>query len=153
MTAEEKLKSLAIDLPDPPSPGGNYLSARRAGSLVFLAGVVSIDSGGVITGTVGDGRSLEEGRLAARACLLMQLAVLKKELGSLDAIKEIVSLTGYVSVVPGFDRLAQVIDAASDLLIEIFGEAGKHARATVGASSLPRNALVEIQMVVALRES
>jgi enamine deaminase RidA (YjgF/YER057c/UK114 family) len=153
MTAEEKMKSLAIDLPAPPSPGGNYVSAKRSGSLVFLAGVVSIDSGGVITGTVGRSRTIEEGYLAARACLLTQLAVLKRELGSLDAVKEIVSLTGYVNAIPGFEQTPQVINGASDLLIEIFGEAGRHARATVGASSLPRNALVEIQMVVAAHES
>jgi enamine deaminase RidA (YjgF/YER057c/UK114 family) len=82
----------------------------------------------------------------------MQLAILRRELGSLDAIKEIVSLTGYVNAIPGFEELPQVINGASDLLIEIFGEAGRHARATIGASALPRNALVEIQMVVAVHE-
>lgn len=107
---------------------------------------------GVIEGTVGKDRTIDDGYLAARMCALTQLAVLHRELGSLDRVKEIVSLTGYVNAVSGFGQTPAVINGASDLLVEIFGEAGRHARAAVGACALPRNALVEVQMVVSVRE-
>jgi len=150
MTAEQKLEELALQLPDPPAAGGNYLSAKTIGTLVFLAGAISTDSAGIITGTVGLDRTLDEGYAAARACALTQLAVLRKHLGSLDAIHEIVSVNGYVNAVPGFPDTPKVINGASDLFVEIFGEAGRHVRAAIGVSSLPRHALVELQMTVAL---
>lgn len=152
MTVEERLHSLAIVLPSPPSPGGNYLSARRANGLIFLAGVIPIGPDGVVEGTVGKDRTIDDGYLAARMCALMQLAVLRRELGTLDMVKEVVSLNGYVNAVPGFGQTPAVINGASDLLTEIFGEAGRHARAAVGVCALPRNALVEVQMVVSVRE-
>src|ERR1700722_4040342 len=99
---EARLRELGIALPSPPAPGGNYLSAKTVGNLVFLAGVISAGPDGVITGTVGLDRTFEEGYAAARACALTQLAVLQRHIGSLDMIKGIVSVNGYVNAVAGF---------------------------------------------------
>ncbi len=148
MTREEQLAQLGLTLPAPPAPGGNYLSAKRVGRLVYLAGVISSDGSAVMTGTVGLDRSVEDGYNAARSCALTQLAVLKRELGSLDAIAEVVSVNGYVNSIAGFAESPAVINGTSDLLVQLFGEAGKHVRAAVGVSGLPRNALVEVQMTV-----
>ena len=148
MGAEQRICEAGLTLPEPPAAGGNYVSAKTVGHLVYLAGVISTGVDGVLTGTVGDGRYLEEAYAAARACALTQMAVLRKHLGSLDAVKQIVSVNGYVNAVPGFADSPKAINGASDLLVEIFGEAGRHVRAAIGVSSLPRNALVELQMVV-----
>jgi enamine deaminase RidA (YjgF/YER057c/UK114 family) len=148
MSADKKLSELGFALPDLPAPGGNYVSAKTIGSLVFLSGVISIDDHGVMTGTVGQDRTIDEGYAAARQCALMQLAVLKQTLGSLDRIKQIVSVNGYVNAVAGFPDSPKVINGASDLFVEIFGETGRHVRAAIGISGLPRNAMVEIQMTV-----
>jgi enamine deaminase RidA (YjgF/YER057c/UK114 family) len=145
---EARLHELAITLPAAPSPGANYIPARTVGSIVFLSGVVSLNASGIITGTVGLDRTVEEGYAAARACALTQLAVLRKHLGSLDAIKSIISLNGYVNAVAGFTDSPEVINGASDLFVKILGEAGRHVRAAIGVSALPRKALVEIQMTV-----
>ena len=148
MSAEKRLLELGIKLPEPPAPGGNYQSAKIAGNLLFLAGAISMESGAVITGTAGADRSIPEGYAAARVCTLTHLAVLKRTLGSLDKVQQIVSVNGYVNAVPGFPDPPAIINGASDLLVAIFGDAGRHARAAIGVSSLPRNALVEVQMIV-----
>lgn len=148
MTREEQLAELGLALPAPPAPGGNYLSAKRVGALMYLAGAISTNASGVMTGAVGLDRSVADGYSAARACALTQLAVLKRELGSLEAVAEVVSVNGYVNSVAGFEESPAVINGASDLLVQVFGEAGKHVRAAVGVSALPRNAIVEIQMTV-----
>ena len=145
---ESRLKELGIILPTLPEPGGNYLPARTVGSMVYLAGVISMLDGDVITGTVGAGRTLEDGYTAARACALTHLAVLKRHLGSLDSVKAIVTVNGYVNAIPGFADSPKVINGASDLFVELFGDAGRHVRAAIGVSALPRNALVELQMTV-----
>jgi len=150
-TAEESLASLGLVLPQLPAPGGNYLSAKRVGEMVFLAGVISAGPEGVITGTVGDGRSIEDGYAGARACALTQLAVLKRELGSLDRVAEVISVNGYVNAVAGFADSPAVINGASDLLVAVFGDAGRHVRAAVGVNALPKNALVEVQMAVRVK--
>jgi enamine deaminase RidA (YjgF/YER057c/UK114 family) len=150
-TPEQRLAAFGLVLPPPPASGGNYLPAKQAGALLFLAGVIASNEAGVLTGTVGADRSIEEGRLAARHCALTQLAVIRHALGSLDRVEHIVSVNGYVNTVPGFPDSPQVINGASELLIEVFGEAGRHARAAIGVTALPRNAMVELQMVVALR--
>jgi enamine deaminase RidA (YjgF/YER057c/UK114 family) len=147
-TAEERLAQLGLALPSPPASGGNYLSAKRAGPMLYLAGVISSDANGIITGTVGADRTIDDGYAAARACALSQLAVLRRELGSLDAVKNLVTVNGYVNAVAGFPDSPKVINGASDLLIEIFGEPGRHVRAAIGVPALPRNALVELQMTV-----
>ena len=128
------------------------MSAKRAGGLVYLAGVVSMDGGGVITGAAGSDRTIAEGYAAARACALTQLAVLRRELGSLDRVIEIITVNGYVNAAPGFGDSPAIINGASDLLVEVFGEAGRHVRAAIGVSALPRNALVELQMTVRVQE-
>jgi enamine deaminase RidA (YjgF/YER057c/UK114 family) len=145
---EAKLKKLGITLPALPQPGGNYLPARTVGKMVYLAGVISIRDGEVITGTAGAGRTIDEGCAAARACGLIQLAVLKAHLGSLDKVKNIVTVNGYVNAVAGFPDSPKVINGASDLFVEIFGDKGRHARTAIGVPALPRNALVELQMTV-----
>lgn len=142
------LAQLGLQLPAPPKPGGNYCSAKTVGSLVFLAGVISQDANGIISGTAGADRTLDEAYAAARSCALMHLAVLEQHLGSLTKVKGIASVNGYVNSVPGFTDSPKVINGASDLLMAVFGEAGLHARAAIGVSGLPRHALVELQMVV-----
>lgn len=150
---EQKLAALGLALPQLPAPGGNYVSAKRVGNMIYLAGVISTGPEGMITGIAGADRSIEDGYAAARACALTQLAVLKRELGSLDAIAEVVTVNGYVNAVAGFPDSPAVINGASDLLVEVFGDAGRHVRAAVGVSALPRNALVEVQMSVRVKES
>src|SRR5580700_6464431 len=123
---EARLREVGFALPAPPVPGGNYLSVKTVGHLVFLAGVISAGPEGVITGTAGLNRSIQEGYAAARACALTQLAVLKRELDSLDRIAEVLTLNGYVNATPGFADSPAVLNGASDLLIQVFGEAGRH---------------------------
>ena len=142
------LQKLNLTLPAAPAPGGNYCSAKTSGNLVFLAGVVSQTADGIITGTVGADRSIEDGYAAARSCALLQLAVLEKHLGSLTKIRGILSVNGYVNSIPGFSDSPKVINGASDLFLAIFGEPGRHVRAAIGVSGLPRHALVELQMTV-----
>ena len=148
MNIEEKLLEAGYNLPVLPAAGGNYVPARTVGKLVYLSGVISTSEKGVITGKAGDDCGVEEGYAAARACALTHLAVLRQHLGSLDAVKSIVSVNGYVNAAPAFGDSPKVINGASDLLVKIFGDAGKHVRTAVGVSALPRNALVEVQMIV-----
>lgn len=151
-SAEKTLASLGLALPQPPAPGGNYVPAKRVGSVVYLSGVISTGPDGVIAGMAGADRSIEEGYAAARACALTQLAVLRRELGSLDRVAEVLTVNGYVNAAPGFGDSPEVINGASDLLVQVFGEAGRHVRAALGVSALPRNALVEVQMSVRVNE-
>jgi enamine deaminase RidA (YjgF/YER057c/UK114 family) len=116
--------------------------------VVYLAGVISTDSDGVIAGTVGLDRTIEDGYSAARACALTQRTVLRQHLGSLDAVRSVILVNGYVNAVAGFADSPKVINGASDLFVELWGDAGRHVRAAVGVSALPRNALVEVQMTV-----
>src|SRR5580704_1243302 len=148
MKADQKLSELGYTLPDLPAPGGNYLPAKIIGNLVFLSGVISTDELGVMTGIIGQDRSIDEGYAAARRCALTQLAVLRQTIGTLDRIKQVVSLNGYVNTVSSFPDSPKVINGASDLLVEVFGEVGRHVRAALGVAALPRNAMVEIQMTV-----
>jgi enamine deaminase RidA (YjgF/YER057c/UK114 family) len=148
MNVEKALLDAGYCLPALPGAGGNYVPAKTVGSLVFLSGVISSDSNGVITGRAGEGCGVEEGYAAAQACVLSHLAVLRHHLGSLDAVKSIVSVNGYVNAAPEFSDSPKIINGASDLLVKVFGEAGKHVRVAIGVSALPRNALVELQMIV-----
>ncbi|SNT30713.1 Enamine deaminase RidA, house cleaning of reactive enamine intermediates, YjgF/YER057c/UK114 family [Granulicella rosea] len=142
------LAELGLTLPAAPAPGGNYMSAKTVGNLVFLAGVISQTADGIVTGTVGLDRTVEEGYDAARSCALLQLAVLERHLGSLAAIKSVVSVNGYVNSIAGFADSPKVVNGASDLFLAVFGEPGRHVRAAIGVSGLPRHALVELQMTV-----
>ena len=149
MTREDILAAGGYTLPQLPAPGGNYLSAKTVGKLVYLAGVISSNNNGIITAAMPTAfPDLDTGYAAAQSCALTQLAVLKQHLGSLEAVKTIVSVNGYVAAPAGFPDSPKVINGASDLLVRVFGEAGRHVRAAVAVSSLPRNALVELQMVV-----
>jgi enamine deaminase RidA (YjgF/YER057c/UK114 family) len=152
-TPEQNLAALGLSLPQLPSPGGNYVPAKQVGSVLYLSGVISIGPDGLIAGLAGVDRTIEDGYAAAQACALMQLAVLKRELGSLDRVAEVLTLNGYVNAAPGFGDAPAVINGASDLLVRVFGEAGRHVRAAIGVSALPRNALVEVQMTVRVKES
>jgi len=149
---DEDIAFLGFALPQLPAPGGNYVSAKRVGAIVYLSGVISAGAQGVITGSAGSDCCIEDGYAAARACALIQLAVLKRELGSLDRVAEVLTVNGYVNAAPGFADSPAVINGASDLLVQVFGEAGRHVRAAVGVSALPRNALVEVQKTVRVRE-
>lgn len=150
-SVETLLSARGLALPAPPAAGGNYISAKTIGSVVYLSGVISKDaSGAVLTGTVGLDRTIEEGYAAAQTCCLAQLSVLKAHLGSLDRIQEVIGVNGYVNAAPGFPDPPKVINGFSDLLVELLGERGRHVRAAIGVSSLPRNCLVEVQMTVAI---
>jgi enamine deaminase RidA (YjgF/YER057c/UK114 family) len=150
---EARLREIGIVLPALPAVGGNYVPAKTVGQIVYLAGVISTNSEGVITGTAGIDRTVDEGYAAARACALTQLAVLQRHIGSLDAVKSVVSVNGYVNAVAGFQDSPKVINGASDLFVEIFGDRGRHVRAAIGVSALPRHALVEVQMTVELERA
>jgi enamine deaminase RidA (YjgF/YER057c/UK114 family) len=150
---EARLREIGIVLPALPAVGGNYVPAKTVGQIVYLAGVISTNSEGVITGTAGIDRTVDEGYAAARACALTQLAVLQRHIGSLDAVKSVVSVNGYVNAVAGFQDSPKVINGASDLFVEIFGDLGRHVRAAIGVSALPRHALVEVQMTVELERA
>ncbi len=148
MNPRIELERLGLVLPVPPAPGGNYMSAKTAGNIVYLAGVVSQTPAGILTGTVGHDRTVREGYEAARSCALLQLAVLERHLGSLEKVRGILTVNGYVNSVPGFADSPSVINGASDLFMVLFGEAGRHVRAAIGVSGLPRHAMVELQMTV-----
>jgi len=149
---EEQLTALGLTLPPLPAPGGNYVSAKRVGAILYLAGAISTGSEGVITGAAGVDRTVEDGYAAARACALTQLAIIRRELGTLDRVAEVLTVNGYVNTAPGFADSPAVINGASDLLVQVFGEAGRHVRAAVGVSALPRHALVELQMTIRVIE-
>ena len=150
---EQRLTELGIDLPEVSAPVANYVNAVRSGNLLFLAGKGPKKSDGTyITGKVGIDLTEEEGREAARLTGINQLAVLKAELGDLNLVKRIVKVTGMVNSAPDFGNQPEVINGFSDLMVDVFGEKGKHARAAVGMASLPRNIAVEIDMIVEVED-
>jgi enamine deaminase RidA (YjgF/YER057c/UK114 family) len=150
---EEKLHALGCTLPPPASGVGNYLPFRRAGDLLFLSGAISVQADGtLLAGKAGVNRTLAEAYAAAKVCTVNQLGVIKAAAGSLEAVRRIVTLNGYVNAAPDFIDVPQAINGASDLLVALFGEAGRHARAAIGVASLPKGALVEVQMTVQLHE-
>ena len=146
---EAKLKALNITLPSAPRPVANYVNGVRTGNLIFLAGKGPKRADGTeITGKVGVDVSIEEGYEGARLTAINQLAVLKEMLGNLNKVKRIVKVLGMVNCDPSFIEQPKVINGFSDLMVEVFGEKGKHARAAVGMASLPRGQAVEIELVV-----
>ena len=149
MTAEARLTELGIDLPKAPRPMASYVTAARSGSLVFTAGHGPVrPDGTVVTGKVGADLDVDAGREAARLTALGLLSTLRAELGSLDRVARIVKVLGMVNCPPDFGHHPEVINGCSDLLVEIFGDAGRHARSAVGMGSLPRGMAVEIELVV-----
>lgn len=147
----DRLADLGIVLPPPMPPAGNYLGCVVDGDVVFVGGHGPVDGVTMVTGKVGADLSVEEARRAARMTGLSLLATLDAELGSLDRIERILKVFGMVNVAPGFDRTPAVIDGCSDLLVEIFGDAGRHTRSAVGMAELPFGIAVEIEMTVRLR--
>jgi len=143
--AEARLMELGITLPEPPSPVANYVNAVRTGNLIFLAGKGPRSADGEeIIGKLGREISIEEGYRAARLTAINQLAVLKAELGDLNRVKRVVKVLGMVNSDPSFVEQPAVINGFSDLIVEVFGDRGRHARAAVGMTSLPRGQAVEI---------
>ena len=150
---EDRLQELGLTLPEVSTPVANYVNAVRTGDLIFLAGKGPRKADGTyITGKLGSDLSVEEGYEAARICALNQLAVLKAELGELNKIKRVVKVLGMVNAVPEFTQQPEVINGFSDLMVEVLGERGKHARAAVGMGSLPRGIAVEIELVVEVED-
>ena len=145
---EEKLKELGIEISDAPEPVGAYKSAVITGNLIFVSGQLPIENGRLrYKGRVGEELSVEDGVHASRIASLNALAVMKKQLGSLDRVKRILKITGYVSSASNFDMQAKIVNGASDLFYLVFGEDGTHARCAVGVSSLPLGAPVEIEVM------
>ena len=146
---EDKLKELSIEIPTPPSPAGSYIPVITTGNLAFISGQIPMKEGKVVfEGKVPNVQSLDSAREAAKICIINALAQLKANLGSLDKITKIVRISGFVNSAPDFVEQPKVINAASDLLIDIFGDMAKHSRIAVGVASLPLNSTVEIDMVV-----
>ncbi|NDV61956.1 RidA family protein [Puniceicoccales bacterium CK1056] len=146
---ERTLAEKGITLPDPPAPKGNYLPYRISGNQLILSGVLAVENGNIrYAGKVGDGQTVEEGYVAARLCALNALAAIKGALGSLDRVTQFLLVNGFVNAVPGFAESPQVINGASDFLVEVFGDAGKHARAAVAVTGLPLGSTVELQISV-----
>ena len=151
MSYEAKLKDLGLTLPDPPKPVANYVPVVRVGDLLFLSGVLpSRDGQLIMTGKLGGNLTIEHGIEASRVAVLNGLSIIRSAAGSLDRVKQIVKMVGHIASAPGFTDQPQVLNGASDLLVSLFGDAGRHARVAVGAAELPRQAPVEIELIVQL---
>jgi enamine deaminase RidA (YjgF/YER057c/UK114 family) len=145
---EEKIKSLKITLPNPPTPAGSYIPAVKTGNLLFISGQIPMEEGKVLfTGKVSDD-NLETAQKSAKMCAINLLAQMKRELGDLDKVTRIVRLSGFVNSDPEFYQHPKVINAASDLFFEIFGDKGKHSRIAMGVACLPLNSMTEIDAVI-----
>jgi enamine deaminase RidA (YjgF/YER057c/UK114 family) len=150
---EERIATLGITLNTPPAPVANYVNSVRSGNLVFMAGKgPTKPEGGYIQGKVGVDLTVEDGYAAARLAAIAQLSALKAEIGDLNKVIRIVKVTGMVNAAPEFTDQPEVVNGFSDLMVEVFGERGKHARAAVGMGSLPRNIAVEVEMVVEVED-
>ena len=146
---ENRLNQLNLNLPEIPKPLAAYISAKQSGKLVFTAGQLPMVNGELVSaGLLGQDVNVEDANKAARICTLNALAAIKGAIGDLDRIKQIVRVVGYVASVPTFTQQPAVVNGASELLLDIFGEAGKHARSAVGMTVLPLNASVEIELTV-----
>jgi len=150
---EERIKSLGIELVEPAKPIANYVNSVKTGNLVFMAGNGPGKSDGTfVIGKVGSDLSIEEGYEAARLTAIVQLAALKAQIGDLNKVERIVKVLGMVNADASFTRHPEVINGFSDLMVEVFGERGKHARAAVGMGSLPMNIPCEIELIVQVRD-
>jgi enamine deaminase RidA (YjgF/YER057c/UK114 family) len=150
---ETRLAELGIKLRIPGPPSANFLGARRVGNLVYLSGQGPVkEDGKFMIGKVGKEVSFEEAKYAARLTGISLLAALKAEVGNLNNVKRIIKVLGMVNAVPEFDNHSQVINGFSDLMVEVFGEDGRHARSAIGLGSLPRNIPVEIEMIVEMKD-
>jgi enamine deaminase RidA (YjgF/YER057c/UK114 family) len=153
MRVEQRLAELGLVLPPVAAPAANYVGAVLTGNLLFLAGrgPYRPDGGGLHTGVVGRDVTVEEAYGHARLAGLQLIATMQAELGDLDRVARVVKVLGLVNAVPGFGQQPEVINGCSDLLVEVFGDRGRHARSAVGAGSLPRNITVEVEAVVEVR--
>jgi len=148
MSPEERLKQLGIVLPEAPSPLGSYVPVVRSGNLLFLSGILPLINGKLLRkGCVGKDISLDEAQDDAKTATVNALSIVKCHTGSLDNVKKCVRLTGYVASASHFTEQPKVLNAASDLLFEIFGEVGRHARSAIGVNILPLNAPLEIDFI------
>jgi len=150
-TIADRLSALGISLPEPAAPVAAYVPAVLAGGLLHISGQLPFDQGALMTGRLGEDRDEDFGQRAARACAIMLLAQIDRALGGLDRVERIVKLGVFVNSAPGFTGQPKVANGASELMEQVFGEAGKHARSAVGVSALPLGAAVEIDAVVAVR--
>ena len=153
MSIEQRLAELGIELPTPAAPVAAYVPVVVAGGMAYVSGQLPFVGGQLVTGRLGDDVSLEQGTAAAQACGLMILAQLEAALGSLDRVERIVKLGAFVSSTSDFTDQPKVANGASELMAEVFGEAGRHARSAVGVPVLPLGAAVEVDAIVALRAS
>lgn len=152
MKPSERMRTLGIELPSPPSPVGSYVPATRVGNLVMTSGQIPIADGKLTAkGKVGQTIGLEQAAAAARLCGLNALAVAAEAAGGIDRIGRIIRLAVFVNSAPGFQDQPKVANGASDLMADIFGEAGRHVRAAVGASELPMDAAVEVELIAEIR--
>jgi enamine deaminase RidA (YjgF/YER057c/UK114 family) len=152
MSAEARLRELGIDLPQPTAPAGNYVGAQRVGNLVYLSGEGPRRPDGHSSGKVGRDFTVEQARAEARLVGLNMLTTLRREIGSLDRVRQIVKVFGMVNAVAEFEHHPAVIDGFSDLMAEVFGDAGRSARSAVGMASLPFQIPVEIEMIVEIED-
>jgi enamine deaminase RidA (YjgF/YER057c/UK114 family) len=151
MGAEDRLRELGLELPEGPQPVASYIPVRVAGGMAYVSGQVPISEGKLLwTGKLGAELDVEAGIAAAHRCALQALAALRAELGSLDRVAGVVRVGVFVASAPGFTDQSHVGNGASDLLVQVFGEAGRHARAAVGMSELPLGAPVEVELLVEL---
>lgn len=148
MSISDQLKALGLTLPAVPVPVAAYVNCVRSGNLLFLSGGLPIDGDKKVIGKVPTDVSIDEAKEGARMIILNRLAVIQDEIGSLDKVKQIVALNGFVNSEPDFHGHPQVINGASELLVEIFGDKGKHSRTALGAAALPLNVAVEINLIV-----
>lgn len=148
---ERRLAELGIVLPEAVVPAFQYVPVTVFDRLVFVSGQLPRQGEALVTGKVGSEVTVEHAREAARLCVIQALAVMKQALGSLDRLERILKLTGFVASAPQFNLQPKVIDAASELLVEVFGDGGRHARSAVGVAELPRNVSVEIELIAGLR--
>jgi enamine deaminase RidA (YjgF/YER057c/UK114 family) len=146
--ADARLTELGIELPPVSKPVANYLGCKRVGDLLHVGGHGPVTAAGVSRGKVGDTVTLEQAYAAARATALSMLATVRAELGSLDRVRQVVKVFGMVNCAPGFNQTPAVIDGCSDVLVAIFGDAGRHTRSAVGMAELPFDISVEIEMVL-----
>ena len=148
MSILEKISALGLTLPAVPTPIASYVNCVRTGNLLFLSGGLPIDGDKKVIGKVPSQISIDEAKEAARMCILNRLAVIRDEIGSLDKVRQIVTLNGFVNSEPDFHGHPQVINGASELLVEIFGDKGKHSRTALGVAALPLDVAVEINLIV-----
>src|SRR3989475_10178943 len=153
MEIEKKLNELGYELPNPPVPAANYIGYVRVGNLLFVGGNIGRINGELkYAGKVGDKVTLEQAYEMARHCALNHLAIIKAALGDLDKVERIVKVRGYVNVAPGFTDMPKVMNGESDLLVQLWGERGQHARAAVGVASLSQDSPVETEVTVQVKK-